>query len=104
MASKHQHKIGRLWIEEWLNAKAKDGLSWWTRHGVLATFSAVCSAGVEWRFMDSNPCRGVSCGPKQMKREKRIRTPVELQAVLTGVDARTRLLCALLAITGIRVG
>lgn len=97
-------KITRLWIEEWLDAKAKDKLSWWTRHGMLATLSAVCSAAVEWRLMESNPCRGVSCGRKEEKREKRVFAPVELQAVLAALDARTRLLCAMLAITAVRVG
>jgi integrase len=94
-------RIDRLAIEQFLLAKAS--LSWSTRHGVLATFSAVLKAAVEWKALNHNPAHGLTLPRKSEKYSKAIPSPAQLQSLLERLDADTGLLVKVLALTGLRV-
>jgi integrase len=94
-------RINRLSIEQFLATKAS--LSWNTRHGVLATLSAVLKAGVEWKALNHNPAHGLPLPRKSERYGKTIPSPAQLQSLLARLDADTGLLVKLLALTGLRI-
>jgi integrase len=94
-------RINRLSVEQFLSAKAS--LSWSTRHGILATLSAVLKAAVEWKALNHNPAYSITLPRKSEKYGKAIPSPAQLQSLLESLDADTGLLVKVLALTGLRV-
>lgn len=89
-------------IQEWLNTKS--GYSWETIHSLKGILSVMFTAAERWEmFEGKNPTRGVRIGKKKLKREKRLLTAEQVQAILAALEARERFIVTILFGLGLRV-
>ena len=68
--------IGTQEIQALINAKAAEGLSWWTRNDLRGIISGTFTKAADWGYWNGpNPASRVSLGRKKPKRQRRILTP-----------------------------
>ena len=96
--------VGTEDIQEFLNAKAAEGLSWWTRRALKAVLSSVFTKADDWGYWEGrNPTAKVSLGRKRLKRERRILSDEEFRSLLAAVPERIRLMIETAVSTGMRI-
>ena len=96
--------IGRPVIQDFLDLKGNAGLSWWTRNDLRNILSAVFTFAAERNFWQMpNPVEKTTCGPKKVKRQKKILTLEQLQALISAVPPKIGLLLRLVDSTGMRI-
>ena len=96
--------IGTEDVQELLNAKAAEGLSWWTRRALKAVLSAVFTKADDWGYWEGrNPPAKVSLGRKRLKRERRILSDEQFRLLLSAVPVHIRLMIETAVSTGMRI-
>lgn len=95
-------EIDKPMIEAWL--ASKESLAWWTREGLRGAMSSIFAAAKDWKlWTGDNPASGVRLGRKKEKREKRLLTAEQLQAILAAVSDDTRLMILAALVVGLRI-
>lgn len=78
-------------IQNWLNAKAEDGLSWSTRTDLRNILSSIFTKAIDWgHWKDRNPVERVSVGRKRLVREKRKLTDEQARSLLAMLRSDVR--------------
>ncbi|HEY3443116.1 MAG TPA: tyrosine-type recombinase/integrase [Paludibaculum sp.] len=96
--------ITTLAIQAFLNRKAQEGLSWWTRKALQAVTGALFAKAETWNYWSGrNPIKGTTIGKKRAKRERRILSDEELGLLLAALPADTRLMVQTAVSTGMRI-
>jgi integrase len=96
--------LGTLEIQAFLNAKAAEGLAWWTRRAMKAVLSSMFTKAVDWNYWDRrNPATRVRIGKKRVKYEKRIPTGEQLHLLLDRLPGTVRLIVETAVSTGMRI-
>ena len=96
--------IGTQLIQALINAKADEGLSWWTRKDIKGIISGIFTKAEDWGYWhDRNPARRVSLGRKRPKRQKRILTDDQMRQLLAAVPLYVRLMIELAVSTSMRI-
>lgn len=96
-------EIDRPSVEAWLTGKGE--FSWWSRQCMRSVLAAVFTAAREWKVWSGDmPTTGVRIGRKTLKREKRLLTSDQLQAILAGVkNEQTRFMIVIALLLGLRI-
>jgi integrase len=96
--------IGVQDLQEFINGKEKEGLSWWTRNDLKGILSGIFSKAVAWGYWhEENPAKGIVLGRKKPKRPRRILTDVQTRCLLVEMPAQIRLILMTAISTGMRV-
>ena len=96
--------IGTQEIQALINAKAVEGLSWWTRKDIKGIISGIFTKAEDWGYWERrNPARRVSLGRKRQKRPKRILNDDQLRELLAAVPLFVRLMVELAVSTSMRI-
>jgi integrase len=96
--------IGVQDLQEFINGKEKEGLSWWTRNDLKGILSGIFSKAAAWDYWhEDNPAKGIVLGRKKPKRPRRILTDDQTRALLVEVPAQIRLMLLTAISTGMRV-
>ncbi len=104
LGAKRLCDIGTLEVQAFLNAKAAEGLSWWTRRAMKAVLSSMFTKAVDWNYWDRrNPVTRVRIGKKRVKYEKRIPTDEQLRLLLDRLPGRVRWIVETAVSTGMRI-
>ena len=91
-------------VQTFLNRKAVDGLSWWTRNDLKAILSGIYTKASDWGYWtDKNPILRTVLGRKKAKREKLILTDEQVGRLLNELDCDVRLMVETAVSTGMRV-
>ncbi len=78
--------IGTQEIQALINAKAAEGLSWWTRNDIKEIISGIFTKAEDWGYWQGrNPASRVSLGRKRPKRQKRILTDDQIRQLLAAL-------------------
>ncbi len=86
------------------NAKAAEGLSWWTRKDIKGIISGIFTKAEHWKcWQGQNPARSVSLGRKRPKRQKRILTDDQMRQLLATLPLFVRLMIELAVSTSMRI-
>ncbi len=104
LGAKRLCDVGTLEVQAFLNVKATEGLSWWTRRALKAVLSSMFTKAVDWNYWDRrNPVTRVRIGKKRVKYEKRILTAEQLRSLLDRLPGRIRLIVETAVSTGMRI-
>jgi len=96
--------IGTMEVQAFLNSKAEEGLSWWTRRALKAVLSSIFSKATDWDYWDKrNPVTRVRLGKKRAKYEKRILTDEQYLALIERLTDDVRLIVETAVSTGMRI-
>lgn len=96
--------IDRAKVEEWLNAKEKAGLGWWSRTDLKGILSGIFTKADEWNlYQGANPTKGIKIGRKREVREKKLLTPENLRRLLAAVPDEVRFMLTIIFATGLRI-
>lgn len=99
--------IDRASVEAWLAGQEKQGMSWWTRHGLRGVLSAIFTAAAEWGlWATDNPTRRIRLGRKIEVRELSSKRPVsaaELRLILDSVGPQLQFIILVAVMTGMRI-
>jgi integrase len=95
--------IGSAEVEQFCAIKLAEGLASWTVVGLKGVISAIFTAARQWKlYYQPNPCQGVRVR-KRNKREKRMLTADQFNAIQSALDGRERFLVQILYGTGLRI-
>lgn len=98
------HEISTKLIQEWLDDKAKAGLSWATRTDLRNLMSGIFNRAIAWGdYRDRNPVEAVSAGRKRIVREKRKLTDEQTRRFLAALPYDVRLMCCTCLFCGLRI-
>jgi integrase len=104
LGAKRLCDIGTLDVQAFLNTKAAEGLSWWTRRALKAVLSSMFTKAADWNYWDRrNPVTRVRIGKKRVKYEKRILTAEQLRLLLDCLPGRIRWIVETAVSTGMRI-
>jgi len=96
--------IGTEDLQRFINEKAREGLSWWTRNDLKGVLSGIFSKATLWGYWhEDNPAAGIVLGRKKPKRQKRILTDEQTRALLAQMPEQVRLMLLTAISTGMRV-
>lgn len=87
-------ELTTLRIDDWMQSKARDGMSWATRSDLRNILSSVFTQAIAWGFWkERNPVQDVSAGKKRAVREKRKLTDDGTRRLLAYLPADVRMMC-----------
>jgi integrase len=96
--------IGTEEVQTFLNKKAQEGLSWWTRKACKAVISSIFTKAADWNYWKGqNPSWRTTLGRKRAKRERRILTDEQFRQLMGAMPLEIRLMIATAVTTGMRV-
>ncbi len=96
--------VGAETIQVFLNSKAADGLSWWTRADLKNILSGIFTKAGDWGYWNEpNPTARTVLGRKRYKRKRRILTDDELRSLLSALPPIIRLMVETAVFTAMRV-
>jgi integrase len=96
--------IGTEEVQAFLNEKARQDLSWWTRRACKAVLSSMFTKATDWGYWQGqNPAWRTSLGRKRPKRERRILTDEQFQVLVSAVAPDVRLMIVVAVTTGMRI-
>ncbi len=96
--------IGTEEVQSFLNAKEKQGLSWWTRNDLKGILSGIFTKAADWGYWSGrNPAAKTLLGRKRPKRPKRILSDDQMRAPLAVLPAIIRLMVETAVSTGMRI-
>lgn len=104
LGDKRMCDIGTQELQAFVNAKEKEGLSWWTRNDLKGILSGIFTKATDWGYWEGrNPAKAVVLGRKKAKRPKRILTDEQTRALLEAVPPTIRLMLRTAISTGMRI-
>jgi integrase len=96
--------VGTETVQEFLNDKLVQGLSWWTRRALKAIISSMFTVAEDWGYWEGrNPARRVSLGRKRLKRMRRILSDEQFHLLLAALPEALRLMVETAVSTGMRI-
>jgi integrase len=96
--------IGNEEVQTFLNTKAQEGFSWWTRKACKAVISSIFTKAADWGYWKGqNPSWRTTLGRKKAKRERRILTDEQFRQLMGAMPLDIRLMIATAVTTGMRV-
>jgi integrase len=91
-------------VQAFLNKKAADGLSWWTRNDLKGVISGVYTKATDWGYWtDKNPVLRTTLGRKKAKRQKLILSDEQFGQLLRELGDDVGLMVETAISTGMRV-
>lgn len=88
-------------VQAWLN---DSNLGWWAKNDLRNIMSCIFSKAADWGYwQDRNPVERVTVGRKRVKREKRLLSETQTQALLAAVPEISRLAIEITRWTGCRI-
>ena len=96
--------LGTEQVQGFLNQKAAEGLSWWTRRDLKAVLSSMFTKAGDWGYWNGlNPTIRVTLGRKRLKRERRILTDAQFRLLLSALPELVQLMVETAVSTGMRI-
>ncbi|HEY7306259.1 MAG TPA: tyrosine-type recombinase/integrase [Bryobacteraceae bacterium] len=92
-------------MQIFLNAKAAEGLSWWTRNDLRNILSGLFTKAADWGYWKEpyNPAAKVDIGRKKPKRQKRLLDDSQALALLAALPAIIALIIRIADSMGLRI-
>jgi integrase len=91
-------------VQAFLNRKAADGLSWWTRNDLKGVISWIYTKATDWGYWtDKNPVLRTTLGRKKAKRQKLILSDEQFGQLLRELGDDVGLMVETAISTGMRV-
>ena len=88
-------------VQAWLN---DSDLGWWARNDLRNIMSCIFTKAADWDYwQDRNPVERVTVGPRRVKREKRLLSDPQTQALLAAIPEIIRLAIEIARWTGCRI-
>ena len=95
--------LGAADVQDFLNRKKTENLSWWTRNDLKGIISGVFTKAVEWGYWNGkNPTEGTSLGPRSTKRKKYGWSDEQIVQYIAELPQVIQLMIATLVTTGMR--
>jgi integrase len=96
--------IGTFEVQAFLNAKADQGLSWWTRRALKAVLSSMFTKAMDRNYLDRrNPVARVRLGKKRVKYARRILSDDRFCGLLEKLPEQVRWMVETAVSTGMRI-
>jgi integrase len=96
--------LGVLELQGFINTKANEELSWWTRNDLKGILSGIFTKATDWGYWEgTNPAKKISLGRKSGKRQKRILTDEQTRLLLRESPFVVKLMIELAISTGMRI-
>jgi integrase len=103
-AKRQLSQIGTEDIQDFLNGKKTDGLSWWTRNDLRNVLSSIFTQAEAWGYWkERNPVENTKLPREKAKREKRLLTDEQVSILLSELPADVALMIRLADSTGMRI-
>jgi integrase len=97
-------QIGTEDIQDFLNRKKADDLSWWTRNDIRNVLSSIFTQAEDWGYWkERNPVEKTKLPREKPKREKRLLTDEQVAVLLRELPADLSLMIRLADSTGMRI-
>jgi len=96
--------IGKLDVQQFVADKFRQQAGWQTVRNAWTPLSGILETAVEYRYLTVNPARGVKFPPQTLREAPALIAGADFAKLLDEVDEPYRMMIALIAATGLRIG